>query len=247
MPTWVTVLLAILALPVLGTLVTVTYQHFATGHSRQEELRREGAAVVAPIQETLTRLSSWAASHGPELQALDAWPEQRERLRVYAHAHPDNQVRVTTGRLMFAMDVVVYRANAYRKAASARKSVASLHERRKQARQLQIKSSPSGHRCQRALESDPRRASLRIVGSERLSDPAAEGARSRPVQPTDPTRLRRVKPGGIRPWNGPGTSPAAAIPGSPRSARVRKTLPLQEFSSARGALGVGRFRRLPQW
>jgi hypothetical protein len=122
MPTWLVVVLAVLALPVLGTVVTLAYQKRETGQSEQKDLRRKGAEVVTPIQELISALpiplapDTFFMSSGfkrePSARDVDKrvtdwkemWAERRQRLMVYAYAHPNEQVLDLCNQLVRAVN-----------------------------------------------------------------------------------------------------------------------------------------------
>lgn len=106
MPTWLAVVLAILALPILATLVTLRHQRKAAERAEHGELRRAGAAVVTPVQEAIGAFAPAALSLGREEQLHEhlrgwraSWVERRQALMVYANAHPEAEVRRRTDEL----------------------------------------------------------------------------------------------------------------------------------------------------
>jgi hypothetical protein len=116
MATWLTVLLAVLALPVLGTLLTLTYRQYETGHSEQKELRQEGAEILARIEEivrTFVPSEAFEPVSETSMETWQRWVQQRERLRSYGHAHPDPAVGSLSNLLIDAVNRLGIRVQQY--------------------------------------------------------------------------------------------------------------------------------------
>src|SRR5262249_25832370 len=100
MPTWLVIVLAVLSLPVVGTLVTVAHQKSEAGRAEQAKVREQGAAILTPIQEMIPRLSLSLSTLGLKSSEVQRWHEHRSRLMVYANSYPDERVRVLSQQLI---------------------------------------------------------------------------------------------------------------------------------------------------
>jgi hypothetical protein len=92
-PTWLAILLAVLSIPLIGTVLTLLWQ-------RELEKRRlvaEASAVITPLQELLRDLVV-------NTRRVDEWPQLRNDLLVYANKHPRARVRSLARELVETVD-----------------------------------------------------------------------------------------------------------------------------------------------
>lgn len=110
-PDWVWPLLS---LPILGVLLTLAYSHFASKRSEQKEVRREGAAVVTPIQEVIAAFSPAALIWGNQEQLNEhmrewhgKWAEHRRALMTYANAYRNRPIHKLAEQLVQAVNLEI--------------------------------------------------------------------------------------------------------------------------------------------